>query len=164
VGAALRDEPEPGRDRLEQAPTLVGRERDHAGRAAERPHLRHLVAQEAVVEARRLLKRQWRAEPGFALARFRGLRQHRDPAAAGAAVVINYVTNPAAAEAVAAEIRAGGAEAMALQADVSNELEVREMFAKAIAHFGAIDILVNNAGLQQDAPLADMTLAQWNKV
>jgi len=84
--------------------------------------------------------------------------------AAGAAVVINYVTNPAAAEAVAAEIRAGGAEAMALQADVSNELEVREMFAKAIAHFGAIDILVNNAGLQQDAPLADMTLAQWNKV
>jgi len=84
--------------------------------------------------------------------------------AAGAAVVINYVTNPAAAEAVAAEIRAGGAEAMALQADVSNELEVREMFAKAIAHFGTIDILVNNAGLQQDAPLADMTLAQWNKV
>ncbi len=84
--------------------------------------------------------------------------------AAGAAVVINYVTNPAAAEAVAAEIRAGGAEAMALQADVSNELEVREMFAKAIAHFGTIDILVNNAGLQQDAPLVDMTLAQWNKV
>ena len=84
--------------------------------------------------------------------------------AAGAAVVINYVTNPAAAEAVAAEIRAGGAEATALQADVSSELEVREMFAKAIAHFGTIDILVNNAGLQQDAPLADMTLAQWNKV
>ena len=84
--------------------------------------------------------------------------------AAGAAVVVNYVTNPAAAEAVAAEIRAGGAETMALQADVSSELEVREMFAKAIAHFGAIDILVNNAGLQQDAPLVDMTLAQWNKV
>ena len=84
--------------------------------------------------------------------------------AAGAAVVINYVTNPAAAEAVAAEIRAGGAEATALQADVSSELEVREMFAKAIAHFGTIDILVNNAGLQQDAPLVDMTLAQWNKV
>jgi len=84
--------------------------------------------------------------------------------AAGAAVVINYVTNPAAAEAVAAEIRAGGAEATALQADVSSELEVREMFAKAIAHFGAIDILVNNAGLQQDAPLVGMTLAQWNKV
>ena len=38
------------------------------------------------------------------------------------------------------------------------------MFAKAIAHFGTIDILVNNAGLQQDAPLVDMTLAQWNKV
>src|SRR5437867_9167671 len=84
--------------------------------------------------------------------------------AAGAAVVVNYVTNPDAAEGVAATIRAAGAETMALQADVSSELEVREMFAKAIAHFGAIDILVNNAGLQQDAPLVDMTLAQWNKV
>jgi glucose 1-dehydrogenase len=84
--------------------------------------------------------------------------------AAGAAVVVNYVTNPAAAEAVAAEIRAGGAEALALQADVSSEAEVREMFAKAEARLGGVDILVNNAGLQQDAPFTEMTLAQWNRV
>jgi glucose 1-dehydrogenase len=84
--------------------------------------------------------------------------------AAGAAVVVNYVTNPDAAEAVAEEIRAAGAPAIALQADVSNEAEVREMFAKALARLGTIDVLVNNAGLQQDAPLTEMTLAQWNKV
>ncbi|MFO7781055.1 MAG: SDR family oxidoreductase, partial [Spirochaetia bacterium] len=30
--------------------------------------------------------------------------------------------------------------------------------------FGTVDILVNNAGLQQDAPFAEMTLEQWNKV
>src|SRR5206468_3603581 len=84
--------------------------------------------------------------------------------AAGAGVVVNYVTNPDAPEAVAAEIRAAGAPAITLQADVSNEAEVREMFAKAIARFGAVDVLVNNAGLQQDAPFTEMTLAQWNKV
>jgi len=84
--------------------------------------------------------------------------------AAGASVVVNYVTNPDAAEEVAIDIRASGTEAIAIQADVSNEAEVREMFAKAIARLGTVDILVNNAGLQQDAPFTEMTLAQWNKV
>jgi glucose 1-dehydrogenase len=84
--------------------------------------------------------------------------------AAGASVVVNYVTNPDAAEAVATDIRATGAEAITIQADVSNEAEVQEMFAKAVARFGTIDILVNNAGLQQDAPFTEMTLGQWNKV
>src|SRR5205814_2661725 len=32
------------------------------------------------------------------------------------------------------------------------------------AEFGTVDILINNAGLQQDAPVDQMTLAQWNKV
>ena len=85
-------------------------------------------------------------------------------AAAGASVVVNYVTNPDAAEAVTTDIRARGVEALALQADVSNEAEVQEMFAKATARLGAIDILVNNAGVQQDAPFTEMTLGQWNKV
>src|ERR671923_595718 len=84
--------------------------------------------------------------------------------AAGAGVVVNYVTNPDRAEAVAAEIRALGRDAIAIQADVSNEAEVREMFAKTVGRLGTIDILVNNAGLQQDAPLTEMTLAQWNTV
>jgi glucose 1-dehydrogenase len=84
--------------------------------------------------------------------------------AAGASVVVNYVTNPDAAEEVAGDIRASGAEAIAIQADVANEAEVQEMFAKAIGRLGSIDILVNNAGLQQDAPFTEMTLAKWNKV
>jgi glucose 1-dehydrogenase len=84
--------------------------------------------------------------------------------AAGASVIVNYVSNPEAAEAVAEDVRGNGVEAVAIQADVSNEAEVREMFAKALARVGAIDILVNNAGLQQDAPFTEMTLAQWNTV
>jgi glucose 1-dehydrogenase len=38
------------------------------------------------------------------------------------------------------------------------------MFARMIEEFGTIDILINNAGLQQDAPIEQMTLDQWNKV
>ena len=84
--------------------------------------------------------------------------------AAGAAVVVNYSRSAAAAEEIAADIRAAGADAIALQADVSDEAEVRDMFAKAIARLGTIDILINNAGLQQDAPFTEMSLAQWNRV
>jgi glucose 1-dehydrogenase len=84
--------------------------------------------------------------------------------AAGASVVVNYVTDPAAADSVVEDIRRQGGQAFALQADVSNEAEVREMFSKAIARLGTLDILVNNAGLQQDAPFTEMSLAQWNTV
>ncbi|HEV8617511.1 MAG TPA: glucose 1-dehydrogenase [Methylomirabilota bacterium] len=84
--------------------------------------------------------------------------------AAGAAVAVNYVVDPAAAEAVVDRIRAGGGEAMALRADVSREDDVRGMFGALLAGWGTIDILVNNAGVQQDAPFTEMTLAQWDKV
>jgi len=57
-----------------------------------------------------------------------------------------------------------GTEALALRADVSKEIEVEAMFAEMLGAWGAIDILVNNAGIQQDSPLLDMTLEQWNRV
>ncbi len=84
--------------------------------------------------------------------------------AAGANVVVNYVSKPDAAEAVVEKIKQAGSNAIALKADVSNEAEVTAMFKDAIAHFGTIDILVNNAGLQQDAKFHEMTLAQWQLV
>ncbi len=83
---------------------------------------------------------------------------------AGADVVVNFVSSPDAAEQVAREVRAAGSKAIVHKADVSNEHEVAEMFARARAEFGTIDILVANAGLQQDAAFTEMTLAQWNKV
>lgn len=85
-------------------------------------------------------------------------------AAAGAKVLINYVTKPEQAEAVAGEIRSMGGTAMTFQADVSQEDQVQAMFAAIVKAWGSIDILVNNAGLQQDAALVDMSLVQWNKV
>jgi glucose 1-dehydrogenase len=83
---------------------------------------------------------------------------------AGADVVVNYIGDEAAAEEVTAAISEAGGRALAIQADVSQESQVKAMFAEMLKEFGTIDILVNNAGLQKDAPLEDMTLAQWNNV
>lgn len=85
-------------------------------------------------------------------------------AAEGAAVVINYSSNPEKAELVVNEIKEKGGNAFAIKADVSNEPEVVDMFQQTIQHFGTVDILVNNAGLQQDSKFHEMTLAQWNRV
>jgi glucose 1-dehydrogenase len=84
--------------------------------------------------------------------------------AAGAAVVVNYVSSPEDAEPVVAVIRRNGGEAVAIKADVSREDEVQTMFAEMIERFGTIDILINNAGLQRDSAFQEMTLDQWNTV
>ncbi|MEZ0540403.1 SDR family oxidoreductase [Fibrella arboris] len=83
---------------------------------------------------------------------------------AGANVIVNYVSRPDDAEAIVTELKSYGVDALALQADVSNEEQVQAMFKQAVAHFGTIDILVNNAGLQRDAKFDEMTLAQWQLV
>jgi glucose 1-dehydrogenase len=88
----------------------------------------------------------------------------RGLAEAGAAVAVNYVSGEDRAQKLVDDIRAAGGRAIAVKADVSNEEQVIAMFRKAIDEFGSIDILVNNAGLQDDAPLHEMTLAQWQKV
>lgn len=84
--------------------------------------------------------------------------------AAGADVIVNYVTHPEQAESVCDEIRKQGAKALAIQADVSKEDQVLALYQKMYKEFGTIDILVNNAGVQRDSPLEKMTLDQWNTV
>ena len=83
---------------------------------------------------------------------------------AGANVVVNYVANPEAANAVVEKIKSFGSNAIAVQADVSKEDQVINMFQQTIQQFGTVDILVNNAGLQRDAKFHEMTLAQWQLV
>ncbi len=83
---------------------------------------------------------------------------------AGADVVVNYVRGEDQAREVVTEIEKSGSRAFAHQADVSQEDQVSAMFEKMKAELGTIDILINNAGLQQDAPIDEMTLNQWNLV
>jgi glucose 1-dehydrogenase len=84
--------------------------------------------------------------------------------AAGADVVVNYVSKEDAAQEVVDQIIAKGSRAIAQHADVSQEDQVQQMFKHMIDEFGTIDVLVNNAGLQRDAAMDEMTLEQWNMV
>jgi glucose 1-dehydrogenase len=77
---------------------------------------------------------------------------------------VNYRGGADKAAEVVKEIEGLGRRGRAVQADVSKEEDVKAMFADVVDAFGTVDILVNNAGLQQDAPLEEMTLEQWNKV
>ena len=62
-------------------------------------------------------------------------------------VAINYTRDAAAAERVAAEVRATGRRALVVQADVSDEAQVLAMFAAVDQQFGTLGGLVNNAGV-----------------
>jgi 3-oxoacyl-[acyl-carrier protein] reductase len=73
--------------------------------------------------------------------------------AASAAVVVNYASSRAGAEAVVDRIRLTGAKAIAVQADVSRLEDVRRLFAETKKAFGKLDTLVNNAGIYEFAPL-----------
>lgn len=83
---------------------------------------------------------------------------------AGAAVVVNYRSEADAATGVVDEIERAGGTALALQADVSREDDVRSLFAQTVARLGTVHVLVNNAGLQRDASISEMTLADWQAV
>jgi len=76
-------------------------------------------------------------------------------AEAGWDVAVNYTRDAAAAEAVAAQVRAAGRRALVLQADVAVEAEVLAMFAALDREFGPLAGLVNNAGVVDVAARVD---------
>lgn len=83
-------------------------------------------------------------------------------AEAGAAVVVAARTT-AEIEQVAAELRARGARAVAVPCDVTDEASVKALGIAAREVLDAVDVLVNNAGGAQSAPLARLTLDEWNR-
>jgi len=85
-------------------------------------------------------------------------------AAHGAAVAVNYLAAPDVAEAIVAEIRGGGGQAVAVQMNVSLEADVQRAFSEAREALGGLDLLVNNAGLERKFNLVDMPLEWWQRV
>jgi len=84
-------------------------------------------------------------------------------AADGFAVVINYAGNASAAEAVAQEIRADGGHVIAVQGDVSRAEDVAHLFAATQEAFGRVDVVVNSAGIMPMAPIAESSLADFDR-
>ena len=72
--------------------------------------------------------------------------------------------NKAAADAVAAEIRALGGTAIGVAMDVCDEAGVEAGVAVMVAAFGGVDILVSNAGIQIVHPIEEFTYAEWKKM
>jgi 3-oxoacyl-[acyl-carrier protein] reductase len=85
-------------------------------------------------------------------------------ASEGASIIVNYVKDVASAEAVVANVKALGADAIAVKADVGDEKAVPSMVDTGLKTFGKIDIVVNNAGLLNSAPLAEMSVETWDEM
>jgi 3-oxoacyl-[acyl-carrier protein] reductase len=82
----------------------------------------------------------------------------------GLAVIVNYSSNAAPAEALVRKIEAAGGRAIAAQADVADPGAVRRMFDSAESAFGGVDVLVNNAGLMTLANVADTDDAAFDRL
>jgi glucose 1-dehydrogenase len=89
----------------------------------------------------------------------------------GANVAINYrsgaeqaeVTRQMVRDAYMAVDRPDG-QAILVQADVSNEAQVQEMFRQTLAAFGRLDVLVNNAGIQKPQASHEIDMADFDRV
>ena len=82
----------------------------------------------------------------------------------GAMVVINYRTSAQAAEELVGQIKSGGGEATAVQADVSKYDQAQTLIKAAREAYNKLDVLVNNAGITRDTLLARMSEEDWDVV
>lgn len=91
----------------------------------------------------------------------------RQMAIAGANIIINYYHSDAdrnAAAVLESELLGYGVSVLRCEADVSKEVEVKEMIDKAVEKFGRIDILVNNAGILISSKFHELEYDTWNKI
>ena len=85
-------------------------------------------------------------------------------AAKGAKVVIDYVTNEQATEALEQKLAALGETAVGVEADVSKLDDLQRMIDTAVSSFGRLDIMVNNAGIETRTSVLETTEDQYDKV
>ena len=80
-------------------------------------------------------------------------------------VVVNYMSDAAAAELVVADIVADGGKAYAVRADISDENAILAMYEELDRRCGRLDVLVNNAGIVDEAArLEDMTAERLHRM
>ncbi len=85
-------------------------------------------------------------------------------AADGLAVVVHYAGNEQRAEETAQAVRAEGGRAVAVGADVADEIEAATLFDTAELEFGGVDVVVHTAGIMPLAPIAELDLAVFDRV
>jgi glucose 1-dehydrogenase len=82
----------------------------------------------------------------------------------GAAVVIDYIGEPDAANAAVAQIQSFGGKVIAVRADVSDPGQVANLIAESVKAFGKLDIVVNNAGIETKHDFVDFPLEEVRKI
>ena len=85
-------------------------------------------------------------------------------AAEGAAVVVNYASDKAGANAVVSAITEAGGKAVAVGGDVSKAAEAQGLIDAAIKNYGRLDVLVNNSGVYEFSSIEEFTEAQFHKM
>jgi 3-oxoacyl-[acyl-carrier protein] reductase len=84
-------------------------------------------------------------------------------AASGYAVVVNYLHDQRAAESTVEAILADNGDAVAVRADIADDLDVKRLFAETIAAFGGIDVVVHAAGSRiTAAPVTEASLDEFD--
>jgi 3-oxoacyl-[acyl-carrier protein] reductase len=81
----------------------------------------------------------------------------------GYAVVVTYGGNKAEADAAVEEVTGAGGRAIAVQADVADEVAVASLFDQAEQTFGGVDVVVHAAGVMLLSPLVDLELAEFDR-
>src|SRR5215471_1704253 len=81
----------------------------------------------------------------------------------GASVAINYRSSAEETGAKETMAKSPG-RAIIVQADVTSEDQVKQMFAQTIQSFGRLDVLINNAGIQRAAPSHEIETADFDRV
>lgn len=82
----------------------------------------------------------------------------------GAKVIIGWYERPKETEIALNDLAAEGADALAVEVDVTDEAAVADGIQQALGRFGRIDILVNNAGIQKSQPITEMSLTDWDRM
>jgi glucose 1-dehydrogenase len=85
-------------------------------------------------------------------------------AGAGANVVIDYVSNPAATEELERQVEALGDRALGVEADVSRVEDLQRLVNSAVKTFGRLDVMVNNAGVETRTSILETTEKQYEFV
>ena len=85
-------------------------------------------------------------------------------AAEGAAVVVNYASSKAGADAVVQSITGAGGKAIAVHGDVSKANQAQGLIEAAVKQFGRLDVLVNNSGVYEMAPIEAVTEDQYRRM
>jgi len=82
----------------------------------------------------------------------------------GAKVVVNYASDKAGAERVAANIKQAGGQAITVRGDVSKQEDISQLFDETTKVFGHVDILVNNAGVYEFRALEEVDEQHYRRI